>query len=70
MEIAGMLYGISLNNDGTTKVVAQRLEHPHTAAEEDAEREADRERAAAASAHPMSAEDERVVDVPESEPVR
>jgi len=27
MEIAGMLYGISLNTDGTTKVVAQRLEH-------------------------------------------
>ena len=27
MEIAGMMYGISLNNDGTTKVVAQRLEN-------------------------------------------
>jgi chromosome segregation protein len=27
MEIAGMMYGISLNKDGTTKVVAQRLEH-------------------------------------------
>ncbi len=27
MEIAGMLYGISLNSDGTTKVVAQRLDH-------------------------------------------
>jgi chromosome segregation protein len=26
MEIAGMLYGISLNTDGTTKVVAQRLD--------------------------------------------
>ena len=26
MEIAGMLYGISLNTDGTTKVVAQRME--------------------------------------------
>jgi chromosome segregation protein len=26
MEIAGMLYGISLNSDGTTKVVAQRLD--------------------------------------------
>jgi chromosome segregation protein len=26
MEIAGMLYGISLNVDGTTKVVAQRME--------------------------------------------
>src|SRR5262249_21547432 len=28
MEIAGMLYGISLNADGTTKVVAQRTERP------------------------------------------
>jgi len=28
MEIAGMLYGISLNADGTTKVVAQRMEQP------------------------------------------
>ncbi len=26
MEIAGMLYGMSLNTDGTTKVVAQRLD--------------------------------------------
>jgi chromosome segregation protein len=27
MEIASMLYGVSLNQDGTTKVVCQRLEH-------------------------------------------
>ena len=27
MEIAAMMYGISLNRDGTTKVVAQRLDH-------------------------------------------
>jgi DNA repair ATPase RecN len=26
MEIAAMMYGISLNKDGTTKVVCQRLE--------------------------------------------
>src|SRR6185503_11188897 len=32
MEIAGMLYGISLNTDGTTKVVAQRLEEQADAA--------------------------------------
>jgi chromosome segregation protein len=70
MEIAGMMYGISLNTDGTTKVVAQRLEHPHTAAEEDAQREAERARAAAAFAAQTSADDEPVVDVPESEPVR
>jgi len=30
MEIAGMLYGISLNTDGTTKVVAQRMESAST----------------------------------------
>ncbi|MEX1263705.1 MAG: chromosome segregation protein SMC [Actinomycetota bacterium] len=28
MEIAAMMYGISLNKDGTTKVVAQQLDHP------------------------------------------
>ena len=28
MEIAGMMYGVSLNKDGTTKVVCQRLEGP------------------------------------------
>jgi chromosome segregation protein len=70
MEIAEMMYGISLNTDGTTKVVAQRLEHPHTAAEEDAQREAERERAAAAFAAQTSADEESVADVPESEPVR
>ena len=30
MEIAAMMYGISLNKDGTTKVVAQQHEHPTT----------------------------------------
>ena len=28
MEIASMMYGVSLNKDGTTKVLCQRLEHP------------------------------------------
>jgi chromosome segregation protein len=28
MEIASMLYGVSLNKDGTTKILCQRLEHP------------------------------------------
>jgi chromosome segregation protein len=28
MEIAGMMYGVSLNKDGTTRVVCQRLEQP------------------------------------------
>ena len=33
MEIAGMLYGISLNKDGTTKVVAQQVEDEDRSAE-------------------------------------
>jgi chromosome segregation protein len=40
MEIAAMMYGISLNRDGTTKVVGQRLEHP-TPLETDARLEGD-----------------------------
>jgi chromosome segregation protein len=28
MEIASMMYGVSLNKDGTTKILCQRLEHP------------------------------------------
>jgi chromosome segregation protein len=67
MEIAGMLYGISLNTDGTTKVVAQRLEQPHSAIEEAAHREAERERAAAAFAAQSSADDEPVLEVPDGE---
>jgi chromosome segregation protein len=31
MEIAAMLYGVSLNKDGTTKIVCQRLEKPQEA---------------------------------------
>jgi chromosome segregation protein len=30
MEIASMMYGVSLNKDGTTKILCQRLEHPET----------------------------------------
>lgn len=30
MEVAGMMYGVSMNRDGTTKVVAQSLDHPAT----------------------------------------
>jgi chromosome segregation protein len=30
MEVAGMMYGVSMSKDGTTKVVAQTLEHPAT----------------------------------------
>jgi chromosome segregation protein len=28
MEVAGMLYGVSMGKDGTSKVVCQRLETP------------------------------------------
>jgi chromosome segregation protein len=31
MEIAGMMYGVSLSKDGTTKVVCQQMEAPRTA---------------------------------------
>jgi chromosome segregation protein len=30
MEVAGMMYGVSMSRDGTTKVVAQSLDHPAT----------------------------------------
>ncbi len=32
MEVAQMLYGVSMGKDGTSKVVAQRLDHPRTPA--------------------------------------
>ncbi|MGH2540216.1 MAG: hypothetical protein ACRDGK_06825, partial [Actinomycetota bacterium] len=67
MEIAAMMYGISLNKDGTTKVVAQQLEHP-TSLETDARLEGDRE-AAAASEPQISADDQPVIEVPEGERV-
>jgi chromosome segregation protein len=60
MEIAGMMYGISLNKDGTTKVVAQRLEQT-TPIDADARLEGE---------VPVSATvEEETVDVPETEPV-
>jgi len=68
MEIADMMYGISLNTDGTTKVVAQRLERQERA--EDAARiEAQREAATEAFAPQSSADDEPVLEVPQDEPV-
>ncbi len=53
MEIAGMMYGVSLNKDGTTRVVCQRLEHPD----------------AAAPAAEASSQEPAVLDVPQGEPV-
>ena len=57
MEVAGMMYGVSLAADGTTKVVCQRLEGSLEKARKAARREAEREEAEAAFV------------VPESEPV-
>jgi chromosome segregation protein len=68
MEIADMMYGISLNADGTTKVVAQRLDRQQ-AAETEARVEAQREAAAEAFAPQTSAEDEPVLEVPDPRPV-
>jgi ABC-type transport system involved in cytochrome bd biosynthesis fused ATPase/permease subunit len=62
MEIAAMMYGISLNKDGTTKVVAQQHDHP-TTLESDSRLEGE------ASTSPGPANDGPVVEVPQSEPV-
>ena len=69
MEIAGMMYGISLNKDGTTKVVAQRLEQEQARQASAARVEAQREAAGRAFAPQTSADDEPVVEVPAGEPV-
>jgi chromosome segregation protein len=68
MEVAAMMYGISLSKDGTTKVVAQRLDQ-QTSLETDARLEGDREAAAVAFAPQTSADDEAVIEVPQEEPV-
>ena len=70
MEIAGMMYGVSLNKDGTTKVVCQRMEQTQRAAEAAAREEAVHERLEAEHAVQSSADDEPVeLDVPQGEPV-
>ena len=71
MEIASLIYGISLNKDGTTKVVCQRLDH-RTALEEDARLEGaiEHEDRMAADAARTSADESPIsVEVPQSEPV-
>jgi chromosome segregation protein len=65
MEIAGMMYGISLNNDGTTKVVAQRLENEEVA--EAAARIAAEQEAGQMVAPQSSADEEPVHTVAPSE---
>ena len=67
MEIAAMMYGISLNKDGTTKVVAQQLEHPHAARE----RRPARGRAGGRrrGVRAATSADEPVIEVPEGERV-
>jgi chromosome segregation protein len=67
MEIASMMYGISLNRDGTTKVVAQQLDHP-TPLEADARLEGDGAHGPPGGAS-RSDPGETVVEVPQSEPV-
>jgi hypothetical protein len=37
MEVAGMMYGVSMSKDGTSKVIAQRLEPPAQQASLDVE---------------------------------
>jgi chromosome segregation protein len=75
MEIAGMMYGVSLSSDGTTKVVCQQMEEPRRAHEERARLEAERERATASfDVNQTSADEEPVPlevseSMPESEPV-
>ena len=68
MEVAGMMYGISLNTDGTTKVVAQRLENQERA-EAAARVEGEREAATAAFAPQSSADDEAVLAMPDGDEV-
>jgi chromosome segregation ATPase len=55
MEIAGMMYGVSMNKDGTSKIVCQAIDEPKTASE-----------GAPSTAFASTPE---VVEVPESEPV-
>jgi chromosome segregation protein len=57
MEIASMMYGVSLNKDGTTKILCQRLEHPDVPPDDEADPVAAEEPAA------------ELVEVPESERV-
>jgi chromosome segregation protein len=71
MEIAGMMYGVSLARDGTTKVVCQQMEEPRAAREERARLEAERERAEASLVVAQTSADEvpETVQMPEGEPV-
>ena len=70
MEIAGMMYGVSLSRDGTTKVVCQQMEEPRIAHEEQARLEAERERAEASVVVTQTSADEEpdALEVPKSMP--
>jgi chromosome segregation protein len=57
MEIASMMYGVSLNRDGTTKILCQRLEHPDVPSDPDGEERR------------TTPEPEALVEMPESERV-
>jgi chromosome segregation protein len=69
MEVAGMMYGVSLASDGTTKVVCQRLEGSLDKARDAARREAEREEAEALAARTSVADEDETLRVPEGEPV-
>jgi len=61
---------VSLNKDGTTKIVCQRLERSHQEVEAAAREEAIHERFEADHAVQTSVDDEPIMlDVPENEPV-
>jgi chromosome segregation protein len=70
MEIAGLMYGVSLSRDGTTKVVCQQMEEPRAAREERARLAAERERAEASIVETQTSADEEpdALQVPESMP--
>jgi hypothetical protein len=68
MEIAGMMYGISLNRDGTTKVVGQRLDQT-TSIESDARLEGEVTTEVPEADDVTDEVSPAPLDVPEAEPV-
>jgi len=61
MEVAGMMYGVSMSKDGTTKVIGQRLEQPDPGSRTTA--------APAGELIEVAGSDDRAETVPEQSPV-
>ncbi len=61
MEVAGMMYGVSMSKDGTTKVIGQRLEQPDPGSRTTA--------APAGELIEVTGSDDRAETVPEQSPV-